>query len=306
MKTRKHNGIITDRVFQKALFLCALAGFISLSIVQSGCKDAASKSTHTDPAQRYISAFIAHRYSEALETAENELVRNPLDGAWQNYRAASLAMLGESEDAVEAFLVSDIQSRGRQMDQTSMFLRARALSEIKAYSRAMETLNSLMLAFPDTRLADQAGKLESRIQNLIGRDVTEKTINWYADAGMRAYNAARPALAAELLEEYRLLTFRAGAEPAALRNSTRMTLGGAYLELAAPERTSAVLEDVPPAHDNYRAGLLKALAMRNSGKSDEALALLKEVLSNSSDFEVLGRSQKLYATCLLTQEHNKE
>lgn len=241
------------------------------------------------PTERFLVAFHAGDYQTALAASE----RIPADDRLApSYRAACLAMLGRSDEAVEAFRLTAAQA-GAASDQILIFSHAQALHDARLYTRAQQELDALARRFPHSRLSERGRDLRERIERRLAAGLSPGNCDWYLDRGLAAYENARPALAAEFLDEYRLLSARAGLEaaPRAL-----LALGAVCLELDEGSAALVHLAAVPPATEAHRGALFHGLALSLRGDLDQARRLLTTARDQSTDAGVRTR-----ATAILTR-----
>jgi tetratricopeptide (TPR) repeat protein len=254
--------------FVAALSSCALDGVPD----QTAPADAGGLSS----AERFLRAFRNEQYARALEIAERLVDENPEDGTGYLYRASALTMRGKDELAVESFRVGFARLEGTARDPLTLYLRALARHRVKAYRKALESLDALARLSPHGRLAEKGQEIATAIQETLAAGAGRETLNWYYERGLAAQANARPALALEYLEEY-LAWADAVDAVGPQRDAARLAAGACSLELALPREAVAHLELVPPSASGYRAGLFLAMALGASGQRARALALLEEL-----------------------------
>ncbi|TET32977.1 MAG: hypothetical protein E3J72_18260 [Planctomycetota bacterium] len=269
--------------------------FLILSIALcSGC------SCNTTPEQGsahvkhpYLAAFLEGRYEEALAIVDKKLEDNPRDCLQLHYRGSCYTMLERHEDAIETFRLAQASSSEPFIDKTTLYMHALALFNSKLYCRSQQKLDSLAQSFPHSRMAKRGQELALKIEQRLGAGLKESNLNWYLSKGMKAYNSARPAMAAEYLEEYFLLADRAGDSKYKRNAKANFSLGGAYMELGDVQKAVVYLERIPIEYGRYRAGIMQAMAIQAAGDNDRAVDILNKVISNAKSKAVIKRAKRL-------------
>lgn len=240
---------------------------------------------------RFLAAFQAQRYEDALAIVEEKLAKDPSDGVQITYRGACQAALEKYEEAVESFRLGEAKAPKGFMDKTSLYLRALALFNTKMFCRSQTILDTLAKMFPHSHSAEQGQKLALQIEKRLAQGIKESNLNWYLHQGLQAYAAARPALAGEYLGEYFLLAGRMKSEKYLENPDANFTFGGASIELGDLEAALRHLEKVPVEHSEYRAGIMLAIALKAKGDGKRAREILSVVVEKAPKEAVRKRAQ---------------
>ena len=241
-----------------------------------------------NPADTFLAAFRVGNYQMAFAVCDQLPADDPLT---PSYRATCLAMLGRSEEAVEAFRRAAFKA-GNAWDQVMIYARAQALFDARLYSRAQMELAVLERRFPHSRLAERGKDMTQRIERRLATGLSAANLEWYLDRGLAAYEAARPALAVEFLDEHQQLARRVGAEVTARQ---RLTLGAAYLELEETKNALIHLSAVPSETESYRGALFRGLVLSAHGDAVAAQEFLIEARDHTSDEGVKQRAGAILA-----------
>ncbi len=241
---------------------------------------------------RFLAAFQAQKYEDALAIVEKKLAKDPNDGVQITYRGACQAALEKYEAAVESFRLGEAKAPKGFVDKTSLYLRALSLFSTKMFCRSQTILDRLAKIFPHSHSAEQGQKLALQIEKRLARGVKESNLNWYLHQGLQAYAAARPALTAEYLGEYFLLAGRIKSEKYLKNPDANFALGGASIELGDLPEALRRLEKVPVEHNGYRAGVMLAIALKAKGDGKRAREILSIVAEKAPKEDVRKRARK--------------
>jgi tetratricopeptide (TPR) repeat protein len=276
-----------------ATAVVAVLLFIAFAIIP-GCRTNGSSDmkleSGSDP---FLAAFQAAKYEEALGIVEEALRKNPDDGIQIHYRGACFTMLERYEDAVESFMLGELNSPEGFSDRTILYLRALSLFNIKTFRRAQQVLDTLAQSYPHSRLSKRGQELALKIEKRLAEGLKEGTLNWYLNEGLEAYDAARPALAAEYLGEYFLLAARMEDSRHVDDARANFSLGGAYIELGEDKKAVQYLERVPVSYEGYSGGLMLAMALYASGEKERSAKLLGEIAQKAEGESIREQAQRL-------------
>jgi hypothetical protein len=232
----------------------------------------------------FLTAFQAADYRGALAAAER-LRDDPLAPV---YRATCLALLERNEEAVELFRRAAPGTGS--FAQVALFAQAQALYNLRCYARAQGEMDRLVRRFPHGRFAERGQDMAMRIERRLAGGLTQANLEWYQDRGLAAYDQARSGLAAEYLEEYRLLAQRMGA---AIEPKAMLTLAAVALEMDDRVLTETSIALVPPATEDWRGALYRGLAHLAAGRTADARADLEQARTHSTDATVRKRAAEL-------------
>jgi tetratricopeptide (TPR) repeat protein len=246
-----------------------------------------------DPGSRFIEAFRQERFEDALAIVDDQLARQPGDGALLSNRGSCLSMLGRDDAAADAFVRAELARPPAATDRTALYLRALSLYRIKAFARSQQELDRLLRLYPQSRAAARGQDIAGRIDSHLAAGLTRANLNWYLEQGLRAHEAGQTGLAVEFLEEYFLLDDRAGLAPHADDQRAALTLGAGYLELAAPAEALPYLRRVPLDQQDYRAAVFLALALDATGATAEAVDILRSAANATQSDSVRARATRL-------------
>ncbi len=221
--------------------------------------------------ERMQTAISAAHWEDALFIAET-LPADDLRG--QSCRGLCLAMLGRQEAAVAAFRRADAGGLNVH-DQASRWARAETLTALQCYARARQEIEIIQLRFPHGAFTDRAMELAVRIERRL-TGISTSNLDWYLQRGFAAYASGDPALAAEYLDEYRLLCQRAGAT---MSPGNLLALAVACLESGDLALARTHLALVVPETEDWRGALYRGVAALAAGaipEAQQALTLAKE------------------------------
>ena len=234
----------------------------------------------------FLSAFQRADYPAALASLA-EVSDDPLAPV---YRATCLTMMQRSDEAADLFRRAASDSGA--FAQVALFAQAQALFDLRCYARAQTVLDRLARRFPHGRFAERGLDLALRIERRLSDGLTQANVEWYQDQGLAAYAQAHSGLAAEYLEEYRLLAERLGSasEPKAM-----LTLTAVALELDDHALMASSITLVPPATADWRGALYRGLVHVAAGEVADAKTDLHEARLNSTDATVKKRVDDVLA-----------
>jgi tetratricopeptide (TPR) repeat protein len=283
----------------RRFFLLALISIIAVAVVVSGCNTPESPENAAETEEKYTGkndafaeAFSGERYSEALLIAEERLKKDPENGMLLINRGEALCMLKRYEEAVESFRNGQICSPNGFLDKTALYLRAQALFEIKAFSRTQEELDALSAKFPHSKTAALGQELALAVEKRLAEGVGSANLNWYFNAGKKAYDDGKAALASEYMEEYFLLSKRLASIPTEQKQEAGYIAGAVFLELGDAAKSVEFLSNIPAEYSDYRAATMLAIALRANGKNDHAVEVIAEAAQKTLDDDVKQRAEK--------------
>lgn len=249
--------------------------------------------------ERYLAFLRDGSPAEAARLAQAHVGERPDDARWWAYLGAAQALLEDHRRAADAFCRAECLGGPTTLDRKMLFLRAQALAEVRANTRADAVLRQLSSRYPFSRLAGRDEALSQLIRRRLGEGVTAANLNWYRLASVRASAEGLGGLAIEYGEEFLALAAVGGAVAEADDPDIRLALGSEYLQFGASERARDHFLRVPADHHGWRAAVFQALALRACGDEAGARERLARAVAGSPDAEVRAQAARLLPDRLL-------